>query len=84
MAKTRLNLSLDLDLAQFAKEFAEDNRTTVADVITQYLLALKRRRDGDATELILSNPDFREALMDVQCRLQEGKAEWQSFDEVFR
>ena len=84
MAKTRLNLSLDLDLAQFAKEFAEDNRTTVADVITQYLLALKRRREGDATELILSNPDFQEALIDVQCRLQEGKAKWQSFDEVFR
>jgi len=83
MAKTRLNLSLDLDLAQFAKEFAEDNRTTVADVITQYLLALKRRRDGDATELILSHPDFRDALADLQRRLQTGKAKWHSFDEVF-
>ncbi len=34
MAKTRLNLSLDLDLVEFIKGFAEENRTTVADVIT--------------------------------------------------
>ena len=84
MAKTRLNLSLDMDLAQFAKEFAEENRTTVADIITQYLLALMRRRNGDATEMILSHPDFRDALLDVQQRLQTGKTEWRSFDEVFR
>jgi len=83
MAKTRLNLSLDIDLAQFAKDFAKENRTTVADIVTQYLLALKRRTDGDATEMILSNPDFHHALVDVQERLQNGEAKWKSFEEVF-
>ena len=83
MAKTRLNLSLDLDLVQFAKALAAENRTTVADVFTQYLLALKRRRDGDPMELILSHPDFEAALLDVQERMRTGKARWHSFDEVF-
>ena len=83
MAKTRLNLSLDQDLVEFVKAFADDNRTTVASVITQYLLALKRRQDGDPMELILSNPDFEAALLDVQARLKSGETEWSSFDEVF-
>ncbi len=83
MAKARLNISLDPDLAEFAKLFAAENRTTVADVFTQYLLALKRRAAGDATEMVLANPAFREALVDAQARLRDGSAEWHSFDEVF-
>ena len=83
MAKSRLNLSLDPDLVEFAKDFADENRTTVASVITQYLLALKRRRDGDPMELILSHPDFEASLRDVQDRMRTGKASWNSFDELF-
>ncbi len=83
MAKTRLNLSLDPDLVEFAKLFAQENRTTVADIVNQYLLALKRRSQGDSTEMILSNPAFREALEEAQDKLRTGKARWQTFDEVF-
>jgi hypothetical protein len=83
MAKTRLNLSLDLDLVEFIKLFALENRTTVADVVTQYLLALERRSRGDATEMILSNPVFHEALTEAQAKLRDGSARWYSFDEVF-
>ena len=83
MAKTRLNLSLDQDLVDFAKLFAAENRTTVAEVITQYLLGLKRRAQGDPTEKILAHPAFHEAMEDVQARLRSGRAEWHSFDEVF-
>ena len=83
MAKTRLNLSLDRDLAEFAKTFAEENRTTVADVVTQYLLALKRRIQGESTEVILSHPAFYRALLEAQSRLRDGSAQWFSFDEVF-
>jgi hypothetical protein len=79
-----LNLSLDLDLVRFAKALAEENRITVADVITQYLLALRRRRAGDSTELILSHPDFEASLLDVLDRMRTGKARWHSFDEVFK
>ena len=32
MPKTRLNVSLDQDLADFAKAFAAENRTSVADM----------------------------------------------------
>jgi len=31
LSKTRINVSLDQDLAEFAKIFAMENRTTVAD-----------------------------------------------------
>jgi len=75
MPKTRLNISLDKDLVDFFKAYVQENRTTVANVITQFLLALKRRAQGDSTEIILSNPDFHKALIDVQSRLRDGTAE---------
>ncbi len=83
MAKNRLNLSLDQDLVDFAKLFAAENRTTVAEVITQYLLSLKRRAQGETTTKILAHPAFHEAMEDVQAKLSEGKAEWHTFDETF-
>ena len=83
MSKSRLNISLDHDLVNFIKVYARENRTTVADVITQFVLALKRRAQGDSMEIILSNPDFHKALIDVQSRLRDGTAEWHSFEEAF-
>lgn len=83
MPKTRLNISLDQDLAEFAKFFAAENRTSVADIITQYLLALKRRVDGDQMENILSHPAFQQAMEDAQNKLRTGTARWHSYDEVF-
>jgi hypothetical protein len=83
MSKTRLNISLDHDLVSFIKIYAQENRTTAADIITQFLLALKRRAQGDNMEIILSNPDFRQALIDVQSRLRDGTAKWHTFEEVF-
>lgn len=83
MSKTRLNLSLDPDLVEFIKVYAKENRTTVADVVTQYLLALKRRSQGDPTDMILTNPDFYLALVEAQQKLKSGKARWHDFDEVF-
>ena len=62
MPKTRINISLDQDLADFAKVFAAENRTSVADMVTQYLLTLKRRIEGQDTERILSHPAFQEAM----------------------
>lgn len=83
MTKTRINVSLDRDLADFAKVFAAENRISVADMITQYLLTLKRRVEGDNTEKILANPVFQKAMQDVQKKLQNGTAQWHSYDEVF-
>ena len=83
MSKTRLNISLDQDLVDFIKVYVQENRTTVAEVITQFLLALKRRSQGEGMEIIFSNPDFHKALIDVQSGLRNGTAEWHTFEEVF-
>ncbi len=83
MPKTRLNVSLDKDLAEFVKVFAAENRTSVADIVTQYLLALKRRVDGEYMESILANPVFQQAMEDAQAKLRDGSAQWHSYDEVF-
>ena len=83
MPKTRLNISLDQDLVNFVKVYVQENRTTVAEVITQFLLALKRQSKGDSMEIIFSNPDFHKALVAVQSRLRDGTVEWHTFEEVF-
>ena len=83
MPKTRFNISLDQDLVDFVKVYVKENRTTVAEVVTQFLLALKRQAQGDSMEIILSNPDFHKALIDVQSRLRDGTARWHTFEEVF-
>ena len=84
MPKTRINISLDQDLADFAKVFAVENRTSVADIVTQYLLTLKRRIEGQDSERILSHPAFQEAMDAAQEKLKDGSAEWYSYDEVFK
>ena len=83
MSKTRLNISLDQDLADFAKVFAAENRISVADMITQYMLALKRRVDGENMEKIFAHPSFQQAMEESQAKLRSGAAQWYSYDEVF-
>ena len=83
MPKTRINVSLDQDIADFAKVFAAENRTSVAEMVTQYLLSLKRHVEGENIEKILAHPAFEKALQDAQMKLQDGTAEWHSYKEVF-
>ncbi len=83
MTKTRINISLDQDLADFAKVFARENRISVAEMMTQYLLTLKRRIDGQDSERVLAHPAFQDAMEASRARLQDGSAEWYSYDEVF-
>ena len=83
MSKTRLNISIDQDLADFVKVYVQENRTTVADVMTQFVLALKRHVQGDSMAIILSNPDFSKALLDVQSNLRNGASQWHSFEDIF-
>jgi hypothetical protein len=83
MAKSRLNISLDEDLIDFIKIFAAENRISIADMVTQYLLALKRKVEGENTERILANPAFEEAMEEVQTKLRKGTAKWHSYEDVF-
>ncbi len=62
MNKTRLNVSLDCDLADFIKNYVKENRTTVSEFITQFLFTLKRRSEGDSMETIYSDPDFYKSI----------------------
>ena len=56
----------------------------MAEMVTQYLLALKRRVEGQHIEFVLENPVFQRAMQDVQSKLRDGTAQWHSYDEVFR
>jgi hypothetical protein len=83
MAKTRLNISLDEDLVDFIKILAAENRISVADMVTQYLLVLKRRVEGENTERILAHPAFQESIEEAQAKLRNGTAKWHSYKDVF-
>lgn len=83
MPKTRINVSIDQDLAEFAKVFALENRTSVANMVTQYLLVLKRRVEGEYVENMFAHPAFQQAMEEAQTRLRTGTAQWHSYDEVF-
>ncbi len=52
-------------------------------MVTQYLLALKRRVEGKYIEKILAHPAFQQAMEDAQAKLRAGTAQWHSYDEVF-
>jgi hypothetical protein len=84
MPKARINLTLDSDLIEFVKEYAESQRTTVSEVFTQFALKLKRLKENDPTEIILSDPDFTDSLLETIARVKSGTVTWQSYDEVFK
>jgi hypothetical protein len=84
MQKARINLTLDADLIEFVKEYAESQRTTVSEVFTQFALKLKRLKENDPTEIILGDPDFTDSLLETITRIKSGTVKWQSYDEVFK
>ncbi|MDO9067146.1 MAG: DUF6364 family protein [Deltaproteobacteria bacterium] len=83
MQKARINLTLDVDLVEFVKEYAESQRTTVSEVFTQFALKLKRNKENDPTETIIADSEFSESLIDTMEDIKEGKISWKRYDEVF-
>ena len=83
MLKTRLNISTDKDLAEFIKIYAAENRTTIANIVTQYILSIKRRVEGEKTDEILANSIFNESMIEAQTKLQNGESTWHSYEDVF-
>ena len=84
MQKARINLTLDADLIDFIKEYAESQRTTVSEVFTQFALKLKRVKENDPTETTLSDPDFSDSLLSTIERVKAGTVGWHGYDEVFK
>ena len=46
MQKGKINITMDRDLIKYAKTYAEEQRTTVSEVFTQFILNVKRVREG--------------------------------------
>lgn len=84
MQKARINLTLDTDLIDFLKEYAENQRTTVSEVFTQFALRLKRLKEDDPTETVLSDPDFTKSLTRTMERIKSGEVAWHGYDAVFK
>lgn len=83
MSKSKINITLDKDLIEYAKIYAEEQRTSVSEIFTQFILSLKRVKEGDPTEVILSDPDFEKSLLETISRIRLGKVKWLSYREIF-
>jgi len=83
MQKGKVNITMDRDLIEYAKTYAEEQRTTVSEVFTQFILNLKRVREGDPTEIIMADPVFRNSLLETISRVRTGDIKWQRYEEVF-
>jgi len=83
MRKSKINITLDKDLIEYAKIYAKSERTTVSEIITQFILNLKRAKDGDPIEIILADPDFRDSLLDTISKIRSGKIKWHKYEEIF-
>ncbi len=84
MNKGKVNITLDRDLIEYIKRYTEEQRTTISEVFTQFVLNLKRTKEKDPTEIIISDPDFRESLINTISRIRSGKMKWHTYDEVFK
>ncbi len=70
MAKTRLNITVDKDLAAFIKKYAKDNRIAVSDLFSQFILSLQRRQKNKIPEYLIASPDFYHAITDIHQTLE--------------
>jgi len=83
MPKSKINITMDHDLVAYIKSYADEQRTSVSEVFTQFILNLKRAKTNDPTEIILADPDFRDSLMETISRIRSGKVKWHKYKEVF-
>lgn len=83
MPKGKMNITMDQDLIEYAKIYANEQRTTVSEVFSQFVLNLKRLKGNDPTEIVLSDPDFRDGLLETMTRIQSGDVKWSRYDEAF-
>ena len=84
MTKGKINITLDKDLIEYAKIYAEEQRTSVSEIFTQFILNLKRTKENNPIEVILSDPDFNESLLETIERIRSGKIKWYGYKEVFK
>ena len=83
MAKRKINITMDDDLIEYAKLYAAQQRTTLSEVFSQFILTLKCVREDDPTETIMGDPLFRESLLKTISRIQSGDVKWLGYKAVF-
>ncbi len=83
MQKGKINITLDKDLIDYAKIYAKQQRTSVSEVFTQFILNLKRIKESNPTEAILADPDFTESLLETISRIKSGKMKWSKYKDIF-
>jgi len=84
MQKSKINISMDQDLIEYAKLYASQQRTTVSEVFTQFILNLKRVHEDDPTQIVLDDPEFKDSLMANMEKIRSGETKWSGYDEVFK
>lgn len=84
MKKQKINLTIDSDLIEFAKLYAKEQRTTVSEIATQFFLNLKKTKTHDYTEIIISDPDFNDVILETIEKIRTGKEKWYSYEEAFK
>ena len=84
MHKGKVNITLDRDLIEYIKTYAEEQRTSISEIFTQFVLNLKRTKEKSPTEIILADPDFKESLLSTISRIRVGKVKWSKYDEGFK
>jgi hypothetical protein len=83
MSKKKINITMDQDLIEYAKIYAARQRTTVSEIVTQFILNLKRVNEDDPMKIFLDDPAFRVSLMETMNKIQSGTTKWSTYDEVF-
>jgi hypothetical protein len=84
MHKGKVNVTLDRDLIEYIKSYAEEQRTSISDIFTQFVLNLKRTKEKGPTEIIIADPDFKESLLNTISKIRTGKVKWFKYGEVFK
>jgi 16S rRNA G966 N2-methylase RsmD len=83
MPKGKINITMDQDLIEYAKIYATEQRTTVSEVFSQFVLNLKRTKEKDPMQIIFGDPSFRESLLRTMAKVRSGDMKWSRYDEVF-
>ena len=84
MQKSKINISMDQDLIEYAKLYASQQRTTVSEVFTQFILNLKRVHEDDPMQIVLDDPKFKDSLMATMAKIRSGNTKWSGYDEIFK
>ena len=75
MPKRKLNVTMDGTLIEYAKAYAAEQKITVSEVFTRFVLDLKMRHEDDPIKMLLDDPEFLKSLSATMARIEAVIAE---------